>query len=83
MRTWCISNQQDDQSTSPGVAASSKGLLYEESDLPVVRTSDGLDLDVYKLMDKSGYDFSKPPSLRHVIDTKPYGPNDVQTMVQK
>jgi len=67
----------------PSVASSSKGLLQEESDLPMVCTSDGFNSDAYKLMEESGYDFSKPPSLGHIIDAKPYGLNDKQKMVQK
>ena len=46
-------------------------------------TSDGFNPDTYKLMEKSGYDFSKPPSLGHIIGAKPYGPNDAQKIVQK
>ena len=61
-----------------GVATSSKGLLQEERDLPTMRTSDGFDLDAYKLIEESGYNSSKPPSPRHVTDAKPYGPNDMK-----
>jgi len=67
----------------PSVTTSSKGLLQEESNLPTVHASDEFDPDTYKLMKESGYDFSKQPSPRHVINTKPYGPNDAQKMVQK
>jgi len=45
----------------------SKGLFQEEIDLPRVCTSDGFDLNSYKLMKRSGYDFNKPTSLRHII----------------
>ena len=65
-----------------GVPTSFKGFLYEESNLPTVHTSDGFDSDAYKLMDESRYNFSKPPSPRHIIDAKPYGPNDTQKMVE-
>ena len=65
------------------VATSSKGLLQEESNLPMVHTSDGFDLDAYKLMEELRYNFNKQPSPGHVIDIKPYGPNDVKKMVQK
>ena len=60
----------------PGVATSSKGLLQEESELLMVCTSDGFDLDAYKLIDESGYDLTKPLSLGHVIEANPYGFND-------
>jgi len=66
----------------PGVATSSKGLLQEESNFLTVCTSNGFDPDAYKLME-SAYDFSKSPSPGHVIDTKPYRPNNMQKMVQK
>ena len=48
-----------------------------------MRTSDGLDLNAYKLMDKFGYDFNKTPSLGHVIEAQPYGFNDIQKMIQR
>jgi len=60
----------------PGVATSSKGLLRDESDLLIVRISDSFDSEAYKLIEESRYHFSKPPSPRNVIDTKPYGLND-------
>jgi len=66
-----------------GVATSSKGLLQKTSDLSMVRTSDGFDLEAYKLVEESGYDFSKSPPLGNVIDAKPYGPKDMQKMVRK
>jgi len=48
----------------------------------MVHTSDGFDLDTYnKLMEGSGYDFSKPPSIGHVIDTKLYGPKDMKEII--
>ena len=65
----------------PSVKTSSKGLFQEESDLLTVRRSDAFDPDAYKLMEESGYGFNKPSSPGHVIDAKPYGPNDVQKMV--
>jgi len=55
-----------------GVATSSNGLLQEESNLPMVHTSDGFDPNAYKLMEESRYDFSKLASLGHVIDAKAY-----------
>jgi len=61
----------------------SKGFLQEESDLPMVCTSDIFDSNASKLMEESGYKFSKPPSPGHVMDAKPCGPNDAQKMVQK
>jgi len=67
----------------PGAAISSKGLLQGKNDLPMVRASDAFDPDAYKLMEESKYDFSKPPSVRYIIDTKPYGSNDKQKVVQK
>jgi len=45
-----------------GVVTSSKDLLEEESNLLMVHTSDEFDPDTYKLMEESGYNFSKPPS---------------------
>jgi len=65
------------------VVTSFKGLFQEESNLPIVHTSDGFDSDAYKLMEELGYNFSKLPSPGHVIDEKPCGPNDAQKMVQK
>jgi len=52
----------------PGFVPSFKGLLHEESYLPRVRTSDGFDSNAYKMMEKSSYDFNKPPSIGHVIE---------------
>jgi len=48
-----------------GVATSSKGLLQEESNLLTVHTSDGLDPDIYKLMEESG----KTSTNRHLQGT--------------
>ena len=42
----------------PGFVASSKGSLEEESELPKMCTSDGFDPNAYKLMKRSGYNFS-------------------------
>jgi len=42
-----------------------------------------VDPNVYKLMKRSGYDFSKPPLLRRVIKARLYGLNDTQKMIQK
>ena len=67
----------------PCVATLSKSLLQEERNLPTVHTSDEFDSDTYKLMEESGYDFSKPPSLGYVIDATPDRPNGAQKMVQK
>ena len=66
-----------------GFVTSSKGLLQEENEEPKVRTSDGFDLNAYKLIEKSSYNFSKPPSVGHVIEAKPYGLNDKQEMIQR
>jgi len=71
------------KSPLPGVTTSSNSLPQEERDLPIVRISDGFDLDAYKLMEESGYDLSKPPFSGHAIDAKPYEPNDTKKMVQK
>ena len=51
--------------------------------LPKMRTSDGLDSNVYKLMKRSNYNFSKPPLLGNIIEAKPYGLNDTQKMIRK
>jgi len=67
----------------PGVTTSSKGLLQEQTNLPTVCTTDGFDPNTYMLMEESGYDFFKPSSSGHVIDTKPYGHNDTKKMVQR
>ena len=67
----------------PSVVTSSKHLLQEETNLPMVHTSDGFNLDIYKLMKESGYDFRKPPSPGYVINAKPYGSNSVQKTVQE
>ena len=64
-----------------GLVGSFKGLLQEESDLPKVCITDGFDLNAYKLMEKSGYDFSKPPFPGHIIKSKPYGLNEMQEMI--
>ena len=65
-----------------GVTTSSKSLLHEESDLLAMCTSGGFDLDTYKVMEESGYDFTKPLSLGHIIEAKPYGPTDTQKIMQ-
>jgi len=80
---WCFSVHKAHYSSLtkaalPSFATSSKGLHQEESNLPRVHTSDGLDPNVYKLMEKSIYDFSKPPPLGHVVEAKPYRFNDMQ-----
>jgi len=58
-------------------------LLEEESNLPIMDTSDRFDPDAYNLMEESGYDFSEPQSPGYVIAAKPYGTNGAQKMVQK
>jgi len=65
----------------PGVGTSSNGLLHEESNLSTVYTSHEFNPDAYKLMEESGYDFSKPPCPGNIINIKPYEPNDAQKMV--
>jgi len=50
------------------VVTSSKGLLEEENNLLMVHTSVGFDLDTYKLMEESGYDFSEPLYPGHIIN---------------
>jgi len=55
-----------------GFVSSSKGLFQEESNLTRVCTGDGFSPNEYKLMGKSNYDFSIPPSLGHVIKTKAF-----------
>jgi len=65
-----------------GFVASSKGSFQEERDLPKVRTSDGFDPNAYKLMKKSGYDFSQPTPLGHVIEVKPHKLNSTQRASQ-
>jgi len=52
--------------------SSHKGLLEEESELPMVCASDEFNLNAYKLTKKFDYDFSKPTSLGHVVEAKPY-----------
>jgi len=42
-----------------GFVVSSKGSLQEEVDLPKVRTNDGFDPNVYKLLKKFCYDFNR------------------------
>jgi len=66
----------------PSFIASFKGLVQEESDLLKMRTSNVFDPNAYKLMKRSGYDYSKPTSLEHVIDSKPYRLNNTQKVVQ-
>jgi len=48
-----------------------------------VRTDDGFDPNVYKLMKKSSYDFNKPVSLGHVIEAKPYDINETSKKIQE
>jgi len=67
----------------PHFVGSSKGLLQEETGLPRVRTSDGFDPTMYKLIKKSDYNFSKPPPLGNVIEARHYGLNDTQKMIQR
>ena len=66
----------------PGFVFSSEGSLQEESDLPRMHTSDGFNPNAFKLMKLSGYDFSQPMSLGHVIEVKPYGLNSTQRVIQ-
>ena len=51
------------------------GVLQEEYALSRVRTRDGFDLNVYKLIKKSCYDFSKASSFGNVVEARPYGLN--------
>jgi len=67
----------------PGFVTSSKGLLEEEGGVPKARTSDGFDLNAYKLLKRSCYDFKKPPLLGSVIEARPYELDDTQKMIQK
>jgi len=67
----------------PCFVTSFRGLLQEESGLPKVHTSDGFDSNAYKLMNKFGYEFSKPPPLGNVIEARPYELNSTQKMIQK
>jgi len=55
---------------------SSNGSLQEEADLSKVRTEDGFDPNVYKLLKKSGYDFNRPVPLGCVIEANSYGINE-------
>ena len=64
------------------LVASSKGFLQDESNIPRVRTSDGFDLNTYKLMENSDYDFNKPPALGDVVEAQPYGLNNTQKIIQ-
>jgi len=63
------------------IVTSAKALLQEESNLRITHTSDGFDPNTYKLMEKSGYDSSKPSSLGHAIKAKLSGPSDMQKMI--
>jgi len=60
--------------------ASSRGLLQEEGGLPNVHTSDGFNPNAYKLMKRSGYEFSKAPLLGSIIKVRAHGLNDTQKM---
>jgi len=64
------------KSPFPDVTTSSKCFHQAESNLLMVHTSYGFDPDAYKLMEESGYDSSKPPSSRHVINAKLHRLND-------
>ena len=66
-----------------GFIASSRGLFQEESNLRRVCTRDGFDLNAYKLLKKSGYDFSKPRPLGNVIDVRLYGLNSKQKVIHR
>jgi len=57
-------------------------LVQEESDLLRVQTSDRFDLNAYKLMKKSGYDFSRPAPLGNAIKARCYALIDTQIMIQ-
>jgi len=67
---------QDCCNTSPWFVASPRGLLQEEGGLLKACTNDGFDPNVYKLMKRFGYNFSKPPLLGSVIEARSYGLND-------
>jgi len=49
----------------------------------MVRTSNGFYLDAYKLLEELGYVFIKALFLGHVIEAKPYGPNDMPRMIHR
>ena len=63
-----------------GFVAFSRGLLQEKRELPMVHTSYGFDPNIYKLMKRFDYDFSKRPLLWNVIEGRPYRLNDTQKM---
>jgi len=67
----------------PGFVASFRGLLQEESELQSVHTNDGFDLNVYKMMKKSSYDFSKLPPLGSVLKARPYRLNNTEKIIQR
>jgi len=48
-----------------------------------VRTEDGLDPNLHKLLKKSGYDFNRPVPLGRVLEAKPYGINETQKRIQE
>jgi len=64
-----------------GFVVSSKGSFQEEVDLSKVRTNDGVDPNVYKLLKKFSFDFNRPVPLRCVIESKPYGINETQKKI--
>jgi len=51
--------------------------------LPNARTKEGFDPNAYKLMEKVGYDFQNPTTLRKVVEAKPHGLNETQRKIQE
>jgi len=58
-------------------AHSKKRMTYKR-----VRISDVFELNIYKLMMRSDYDFSEPTSLGHVIEAKPYRLNNTRKIIK-
>ena len=52
-------------------------------DLPSVRTKEGFDPNVYRLMERAGYDFQNPATLGKLVEGKPYGHTETQGKIQE
>jgi len=55
-----------------GFVVSSSG----SDNLPNARTKKGFHPNVYKLMEKAGYDFQNPTTLGNVVEAKPHSLNE-------
>ena len=66
-----------------GFVSCSKTLLDGEENLPNARTKKGCNPNVYKLIEKAGYDFNNPIALGKIVEVETYDLNETQKKIQK